>query len=223
MKFSGVWAALCAGVLCSAPAAARNDDPAQAYAALEARLLSASHVLIEARVQARGAVTADLRGRAEFNPRNRMALNFSGALAGATRELALQSDGVRTLLASAPRRSEEPVRPETNYALLLGFARMGLLHNLSRLANLEAPEGASGGAGRRLTVEEFRHGTYALSGPLEGAFAFGFDLLLDGRIVGTERVWLDPASGLPRRREETLQSPQGEVSIVEDYDRVVIE
>jgi hypothetical protein len=221
----GVKRLLLAAALCApaVPAAALDEDPAQAFAAFEKRVLAAQHVLIEAHVTASGALQAQLQGRAEFNPRNHLALSFRGALAGAARELQLQADGGSAALVSAPRLRDSAAPPVLNYAVLLGLTRAGLLHNLARLANLELPERAEGGAGRWITVENFHHPTYALAGPLEGAFAFGFDLVANGQIVGAQRLWLDPVSGLPRRREQTLQSPQGEVQVTEDYDRILLE
>ncbi|HUS23945.1 MAG TPA: hypothetical protein VM369_03275 [Candidatus Binatia bacterium] len=204
-------------------ALALDDDPAAAFAAFESRLLAARHVQLQARVLATGALPADLTGHLEAGPRNAMSLDFSGTLAGAPRTLSLQSDAWRAHLADATRQRDETTGGEQNRALLLTLARAGLLHNLARLANLEGPERGAGGAARWVTVENFHHPTYALGGPLEGLLAFGFDVMVDGRIAGPARLWLDPGTGLPKRREQTLQTPQGAVTVTEEYPEFVLE
>lgn len=211
-------------MLLAAPAAlAAGEDPELLMRALEARLLAARHVLVEARIEARGAIAASLAGRTELFDRNRGRAEYRGQFAGAPADLALEVDSRVTQMRSGAQQREEPTAPEANRALIVGFTRMGLLHNLARLHGLQAPDHAGGGAESWVQLDAFRPTTYILGGELEGAMSFGFDVMVGGGAAAPARVWLDPDSGLPRRRQITVRFPQGEMTVVEDYVRFVVE
>ena len=204
-------------------AASAQDDPATLIAQLEARLLAAKHIAIEATIESRGVVESNLKGRSELLDRNRAIWSYAGTFAGKPADLALASDGRALQMKSGARAGEEPVGRESNRALLIGLLRMGLLHNLARLSGLAGPDHAQGGVEQWAQLDSFRPTTYAVGGDLEGMMSFGFDLVVAGTVSGSERLWLDPATGLPRRRQLTVRFAQGEMVVTEDYTRFVVE
>ena len=200
-----------------------GEDPAEIVRQLEQRLLTAQRVVIESDIRAQGIVAVHLRGRAELTPRNHLTLTGSGSMFDKTVALSLRADS-RTLEmqhGSAPRH--ESVAPESNRAIIIGLVRMGLLHNLARLSTGQGPDHAGGGVEQWVALDSYRPTTFAQDGELEGTFSFGFDIQVDGQPAGSARLWLDPVSGLPRRREQTVRFPQGEMKVVEDYRQFVVD
>lgn len=211
-------------LLLAAPAAGGfGEDPIQVMNQLEARLLGARRVTIEASIESRGAVTSSLQGRTELLDRNRAQHAYAGEFAGARAELELKSDGRVLDLRNGAQARAERVPRDANHALLVGFLRMGLLHNLARLTGLQAPDHATGGVTQWVTLDGFRPTTFAQGSDLEGTFSFGFDIVVAGEVSGSARLWIDPASGLPRRRQVTVKFAQGEMTVVEDYRRFEVE
>jgi hypothetical protein len=202
---------------------AAGENSSELMALLETRLLGARRVVIEAELHSTGAVAAEFKGSTELGERNRGRGSYTGQLAQQAAALAFDSDGRTLQLSRGAETRAEAVGAESNRALLVGLLRMGLLHNVARLHGLEGPDHAGGGVEQWVVLEGFRPTTYALEGELEGAMSFGFDLVVGGEPAGSARLWLDPASGLPRRREQTVRFPQGEMKVVEDYKRFVLE
>lgn len=207
----------------AAPAFAEGEDALSALKAVEARLLAARKLTIEADITASGALTAQLSGRLELTERNRANASWQGQLRGAPVMLALASDGRALDLKAGALTRTEGVARESNRALIAGALRTGLLHNVLRLQLLQGPDHAGGGAQEWVTAEAFRPTTYGLDGEMRGAQSFGYDILLDGKDAGSVRIWLDAATGLPKRQQFTLRGPEGETVVVEDYRRFSLE
>lgn len=217
-------ACLAAWLAQAPPSAAQlGEDPAQLIAQLEARLLAARHVVVEADLRATGAADTDLRGRAELRDRNRLDLAYGGRFAGQPRQLSLQADGRTLTVRNGDAERHEDVGDESNRAVLVGLLRMGLMHNVARVAALQGPDHAGGGVERWAMLDNFRPTTMAMGGELDGTVSFGFDVVVDGQTAGSARLWLDPQTGLPRRRQMTLRTPHGETEMVENYGRFVLE
>ena len=207
----------------AAPAFAEDEDTVAMLKAVEARLLAARKLTIEADITARGAHTAQHSGRLELAERNRACARWQGLLRGAPVTLALASDGRALDLKAGALTRTEGVARESNRALIAGALRTGLLHNVLRLQVLQGPDHAGGGAQEWATAEAFRPTTYGLDGEMRGAASFGYDILLDGKDAGSVRIWLDAATGLPRRQQFTLRGPEGETTVTEDYRRFSLE
>jgi hypothetical protein len=214
----------CAAALLAAGAAqAAGEDPAQLMAQLEARLLAARRVTIEAQVESQGPVNSRLRGRSELRERNRATLAWSGEFAGATVDLGLEADGRALELRRGAEKRRDPGPAQSNRAVLIGFTRMGLLHNLARLSGLQAPDHAAGGVEQWAVLDSFRPTTFAQGAELAGLMSFGFDVVVAGTPSATARLWLDPASGLPRRRQVTVHFAGGDMHVTETYTRFEVE
>ena len=209
--------------LAATAATAQETEPAALMAQLEARLLAARHVAIEATITSQGVVPSRLKGRSELQDRNRATVAYAGEFAGKPADLALSVEGGALRARSGATTREEPVGRESNRALLIGLTRMGLLHNLARLSSALGPDHAQGGVEQWITLDSFRPITYAQGGELEGLMSFGFDLVVAGTPSASARLWLDPATGLPRRRQQTVRFPQGELTVIEDYTRFEVQ
>lgn len=221
LKFGGGAVLL---LLLAAPVArAQGEDPAQLLQQLEARVLAAPHVTIEAQIEARGAVTAHLNGRLELQTRNRASASWSGDLRGDSALLVLEADGRALEMKAAGQQRAEDVGRDSNHALLAGALRMGLLHNLLRLAALQGPDHATGGFDGWVLAEAFRPTTFALGGEMQGAMSFGYDLVADGATIGGVRLWLDPMSGLPKRQQLVIHAAAGDTTVTEDYTKFALE
>jgi hypothetical protein len=210
-------------LLAGGAARAQDTDPAQLMARLEQRLLEARRVTVEATIEARGAIAVNLKGRSELRDRNRAELAWQGDFAGKPADLALKSDAATLQLRNGAKTREDGVGAESNRALLIGMARMGVLHNLARLTGLQAPDHAQAGVEQWVRLDSYRPTTFATGGDLEGTMSFGFDMVVAGTVGGSARLWLDPSTGLPRRRQVTVRFPQGDMVVLEDYTKFVVE
>jgi hypothetical protein len=203
------------------PAArAQDEDPVARFNQLEARLLGARSVLVEGDLHAGAPLDADLHGRTLVASGNRLVATWSGALHGKAIDLRVQSDGRVLSVRNGADETREPAAPESNRAELTGLLRMGLLHNLLRAAGLQGPDHAGGASDHWVRLEYF-HLVHVLAQP--GTAVLSFDVLAEGRPATTARLWLDAASGLPSRREDSVPSEGGAASVVENYARFVVE
>lgn len=210
-------------LLATAAAPAQELDGPALLAQLEQRLLAARRVAIEAIIESSGVIPARLTGRGELRESNRASVTFTGSFAGRAADLAMLADGRFAQLRNGAQARAEPVGREANRALLLGLTRMGLLHNLARLTALSGADHGHGGVERWVTLDGFRPTTFAQGGELAGSMSFGFDVMVAGAPAASARLWIDPSTGLPRRRQQTVRFAQGEMTVIEDYIRFEVE
>ena len=197
------------------------EDPAQAIVALESCLRDASAVGFVTSAKAEGVVTADLDGTASWSAAA-VAIAAAGTFVDrpADLHLTLEDGTLRGGNGTHEFTSEAPA--ELREALVLGMTRMGILHNLARLAGAMPPDHADGGAADWLTYEAARWGD---GSEVDGqpARPLDFTVLIEGAPVAEARVWLRTDDGLPVRREQTVRFPQGDMVVVETYDDWKIE
>lgn len=200
-----------------------GDPAADAVGDLEARLLASAHVRVEATLQATGAVQASLQGFTDLRERNRLEVRYTGTFAGKPVVISMVSDG-RLLETRVNDQSKSmATAPKSNRAVLLGLTRMGLLHNLARATGLAGPDHAEGGVAEWISLDNFRPATVALAGEMAGFLALGFDLLVERQFAASAQLWLEPETGLPRRRQQTVEMPLGKMTVLETYSRFVVE
>jgi hypothetical protein len=207
-------------VLCCGPADApeRNpvsDDPASEFHALENRLLEARTVRVAFHVTAEGAVEADLRGDLEITPEGETRLTAAGRFAGQPAELLLRSDDGECEFGNASNRASVPRPDRLNESLLLGFTRMGILHNLARLAGGQPPDRADGGIREWVVADSFGRD------PADSG-TFSFEVLVAGERAASASLEIDP-EGRPVVRRQTVRFPTGEMRVVERYPAVTID
>jgi hypothetical protein len=197
--------------------APRNEgaktDPASRFGELERRLTAADTVRFTYRVTAQGAVDADIAGevtidQAEFH------VTGSGQFAGQDVEVFVRGDGDTYELGNQATRDTLSTPVAMAEALLIGFTRMGILHNLARLTAAAPPDHADGGVREWVTVDAFA------TDPADPA-GLTFNLTVDGEPSGSASLEIGP-TGLPVVRRQNVQVPTGEMRVEERYSGVTI-
>ncbi len=108
----------------------RTADTAEAlFRELEQRLLGAESVHIRGAAGSAGAVISGLEGEAVLANGNRARLQFSGEFGGTGVTLALVADGEQMWGGNGTDQFEYEAPTSLNEGILLGFTRMGILHN----------------------------------------------------------------------------------------------
>lgn len=199
------------------------EDPQALIAKVEQRVLAAKKVSIEADVQVSGAQAARLRGRVDFGERNTAKGNWQGELRGAPLALDLKCDRMACTYGGRGTPQLEATGRAANRAWLSSAVRTGLWPELARLEANEAPLHAEDWLEDWAKFEAARPTTYATSMEMRGTMSTGFDIVIEGAEAGSMRLWLDPETGMPKRRTWTRKLPEGEVTVTEDYIRFAIE
>jgi hypothetical protein len=204
---SGWWACVLTALTVAAPAGADEDSsPAAAFAGFEQLLLAEPRLCLRFRIEAAGALAARLEGRARFDRGHApTTLLAKGEFGGETVDLSLLAarDEMWVQRAAVP----EPVPPALQEALVIGFTRMGLLHNLAMLTAGQPPDHGSGG------VQD-----WVQSVNVTGTGSYAFDILVAGQPAGSAVLHLDER-GLPVRRTQSVEFPSGTMEVVEHYTR----
>lgn len=188
-------------------------DAASRLDELERRLLAADTVRFDFRVNAEGAVEAALVGALKIEGGG-IELTGTGHFAGQPVEVFLMSDGEHYEFGD-PRSSQSLTEPaHLREALLIGFTRMGILHNLARLTGGETPDHADGGVREWVTVDS------VLVDPTDSA-AISFGLTVAGTRAGVASLHIG-TTGLPVMRRQTVAFPSGDMRVEERYSTVTI-
>lgn len=164
-------------------------------------------------VEAEGAVVASLVG--SLSIADELQLEAKGSFAGGEHDVRLETEGDR--LRAGPRGApalDVPRPPELAAALVIGTTRMGLLHNVAMLVGGRPPDGADGGVREWVRTSEHER-VHAAGAAGETGIAFAIEV--EGQRVGRATVWID-ARGLPVRREQLVEFPQGSMKVVERYE-----
>ena len=182
---------------------------------LEGRMLRARTARLDAVMLASGAVNASLSARLVLGEGQRARLEVEGTFEGRPVKGWFECDGALMQVggSASAARAPLPCAPEVRDALVLGFVRMGLLHNAALLVAGEPPDHAGGGAHNWLRAERVRAG--------EPATHIAFDVVVKREVMGTAVLTLDERA-LPVRRTQTMRLPAlegGEVKVVETYPR----
>lgn len=184
----------------------------QVLSDLEERLVRASAVRFEGRIESTGLFTSQLTGDLVLAKGNHAAIAFDGHFGGRQVQLRAVSDGEWLAGGSGREFFDQRTPGELNQALLVGLTRMGLLHNLARLTSAKIPDRSDGGVGEWVRIDDAEWVTSDRAEP-----AMAFDIRVDGREAGRATLWLDPDTGLPVRRKQTVEFASGSMQVVETY------
>lgn len=198
----------------SAPPISEPIDPAARFSALEARLLESGTVRFNFHVTAEGAVEADIRGALDISDSGGTWLKGEGHFGGQPVDLKLRTTGDSLNFGNGPHGLTTQKPSSLNEAILIGFTRMGILHNLARLTAPAPPDHAEGGVHQWVVASRFTNDA-ADSG------AVVFDLTVAEEPAGFASLRLD-STGSPVVRRQTVQFPTGEMHVVEQYSAFVI-
>lgn len=199
---------------CASSQPSTPEDAAETLAALEARLLTEPGTF-RFHVTSEGAFASDLTGLLEMTG-DYVGLAAEGDFGAAATQLQLTvlDSEVEMVVGGAKTTVARP--PALREAVVLGMTRMGLLHNLARLTVADLPDHAEGGVAEWVETHSARWGpTETVEGVEARALRFAL------RVAGTEAaeamLWLDTATGLPVRRDQTTDFPGGTMTVVERY------
>ena len=173
-----------------AAGACSGDCRAQAlFQTMERRLLAQMPAQLSVVSHAEGAVQADATTEVSVGPATR--LHSQGTFRGKPFQ----------------KSFDQPTTPRLRDAVLLGLARMGLLHNVARLSQDLPPEHADGSLRDWLQAVNFRR--------VKGGVSY--TVLLDGKDVGPVTLLIDAKSKLPRKRTQVVHFPNADMRVTETY------
>ncbi len=188
-------------------------EPARRLEELERRLLAADTVRFAYRVTAQGAVDAELAGNVSMVG-DRIDVTGAGQFAGQPVEMFVRKDDEGCEFGNGTTHQSLPAPGEIRQALLIGFTRMGILHNLVRLTGAAPPDHADGGVREWVTVDS------VTIDPTDSA-AISFSLTVAGNRSGSASLAIGGA-GLPVTRRQTVRFSSGEMRVEEHYSAVTI-
>lgn len=199
---------------CAASQPIAPESAADALAALEARLLTEPGT-VHYHVTSEGAFASDLTGIVEMTG-DYVGLTAEGDFGGTPTQLQLTVLDGEVEMVVGGEKTTVPQPPALREAVVLGMTRMGLLHNLARLTAFGLPDHAEGGVAEWIEPHSERWGPTEQVEGVE-ARALRFALVVAGDEMAEATLWLDTATGLPVRRDQTTHFPGGTMTVVERY------
>lgn len=193
----------------------RAEVPAaEALAGLEALLGRADRVEFSFSIVSTGAFESTFEGLARLEP-GRLRVSAEGRFGDEAASPTLREEAGRLSGGNGERRFDMAAPAATREALLLGWIRMGILHNLALLTAGQPPDHAGGGAAEWVTLHDVRWGA---TGEREGVVVrpVFFSIRVDGKDSGEATLWVGE-DGLPVERAQTVRFPGGEMRVVERY------
>ena len=183
---------------------------------LESQLLQAPSISLEYHITALGVIEANLTGRLSLTSDGKIEIEAKGLFAGSEVNARLTADSASLLIWNNGDSTHAQTPAKIREAIIIGLTRMGLLHNLSRLAQSEPPDHATGGVSdwvqNEMVIDETVPAAEMIGKPL------GFDIIVSGEPSGRAWLWLDKGTGLPTVRRQTVQFEAGEMVVVEHYN-----
>lgn len=198
--------ALPGGCQSSAPGA----EAAALFTALEQRLLSAEHVEVEFEITAEGAVESEVRGILLCHG-DHVSLFARGSFMGRPAKVDMVATERELRGGADVAHILGPRPPALREGILLGLLRMGLLHNIAVLAQSHVPDGVDG---------SLRSWARAEALAIDDDGGLRFELIVAGQSTG--RAHLRLVDGLPSVREQVVQLAEGEMRVVERYQRFAL-
>jgi hypothetical protein len=201
-------------------ATAETHDPEALFASLEERLVSAEEVRVNFQVTAEGVIEANLLGMIQISAGGVTDVRAKGVFAGEQADLYLRSEGGQYEFGNLPDLTSGPTPEYLDEGLLVGFTRMGILHNLAMLAGNALPDGVDGGVRDWAVVESFAFDDAEVSEAASRVVSFS--MVVGGAPAGSVTLEIG-AGGHPMLRRQTVQFPTGEMRVVETYSAVSID
>jgi len=219
------FAAIAAGCADSASDSAADGDSGslselsaeEAWTELESRLLEVESLQIQFVVVSEGAVESQLRGAVALLGGGALSLSADGQFAGQPQALRLSADGQQLVVGEAPGAAPVAQPPGLVESVIVGFTRMGILHNLARLTGGATPDHMEAGVREWVTVDSLSWGAPET---VEGRSARPLDFVIrvEGEAIGSARLFIDDESDLPLNRQQTVRFPDGDLIVTESYE-----
>ena len=171
-------------------AACSGDCRAQAlFQTMERKLLAAAPLQLQVTSHAEGAVQADAISEVSIGPATRV--HTKGTFLGKP----------------FARDFDEPTTPELRDAVVLGLARMGLMHNVANLSQGNGIDHAQGGAREWVSAVKFRR--------VKGGVSY--TIRIEGGDRGETTLSIDSKTRLPKKRTALIHFPNAELRVTETY------
>lgn len=216
---SGWGAVLVAGVSACTGGESPPGEVAVSMEAVEARLAeSATPLHLPFRVEAGGAVEADVTGDLFLGTEGEARLQAEGTFAGRAMDVLLVSDG--TSMVWTGQDTPVPAPPGLRDALVVGLTRMGILHNLARLTAGAPPDHMEGGVREWVRVEPDTANAAPVA--MESGPALTRAIVVAGNPSGSFRLVFGPDGIAPRVRRQGVEFPQGRMDVVERYPTLAL-
>jgi hypothetical protein len=190
---------------------------AQQFGNLESLLVRTGRFDVDAHVVSHGAVESDLTTSLGVANDGDVAIHMHGTMDAKPVSMMLRSDGVVTIVTHDGQNQRLQPGRAMRQAVEVGFLRMGLMHNLLLLTQLQQPDHQKGGVDTWVRVDNIH---YAAK-PRDGQIGLSFNVLIDGKKQGDATLWIDAHTHLPLQREQTLVLDGETVKTVEDYSRFI--
>jgi len=187
--------------------------PDQALTSVEERLMEATASRVDFVVTASGPLDGNLTGSLLLGEGGEARLTGEGTLRGQEVGLLLVSDGMRMHVSNGDETLEAATPAALKEALVVGFTRTGVIHNLLRLADLLPPDHAEGQVGSWARTTDIHREE-------KGNLAFGVEM--DGATMGPVVLFMATGTELPGERRQTLTVDEGESDVTEIYGAVSI-
>jgi len=194
-------------------------DPEAAFQRLEEDLLAAPAARVSYAITAQGVYDASLTGVLLIGAGNALRLEASGSFAGEPVDAVLVSNGVGLSMTVGGEEILLETPGQLREAVVIGLTRMGLLHNLARLAGSAPPDHAGGAVTKWVKVSDFSIADPPEAPPVDGV-PVEFGIVLSQEPVGEVIMWLDQRTGLPMLRTQTVHFPDGDMLVTEAYHEV---
>ena len=218
LRFRAIAALAVIVVVACAPARAETpDDGALRFAFLEQSLLSAKQIEFGYRLESSGALASGLDGSARIGHDNTAEIDARGSFGGKPVTLKLTSSGGHMRGGTGGQAFDVATPPALSEALVVGFMRMGILHNHAMLTVGKPPDHAGGGAKEWAVVQNVRVGERSAIDGTQ-AWPLVFDIVVSGKPAGSATLWVSEETGLPLRRTQRVDfAPDQTMSVSEEY------
>jgi len=195
------------------------DDPrAEAmFRELEEKLLNEKSLRLRFKITSEGPVNSSLQGQLRLKSGNRVEIDVSGSFKSNPVSVHFESDGKKMRWALADRQIDLETPKGLNQAIIVGFTRMGLLHNLAMILGGEPPDRADGTVGDWVQVSDFLFAAPDPSSKVRGR-SIRFQIEVDGKGVGDADYWISPLTRVPVERRQTVHLKTGDMKVVETYE-----
>jgi hypothetical protein len=166
----------------------------QVFKRVESRLMAAKRIDVAFEASATGPVQSKATGNLKIDGSD-VAIEGSGAM-----------KGVNTTVRFTTNDTNRPA--DIRHAVVIGWTRMGLLHNLVRLLGDQNIEHDSGGIEDWVAISDISWNAQERK--------LIFDIDVEGQQIAVAHLWLTP-DGLPLRRTQTVHFPGGDMVVEEHY------
>ena len=151
-----------------------------------------------------------------------MRFALQGAFGGKDADALFTCDGTRMRGGRAGQAFDMDAAPGLREGIAVGFVRMGLTHDVARLAAGKTPDYIDGSVRSHLEIIGPAH---TPGESVRGAATEQWTWLLyvDHQKAADETLWLDARSGLPLKRRVVVHFPEGDMDVGEEYDDFVVD